>query len=185
MTSDTLWWWLTVQSSETKLKTVWDCATQWRVWRQDSSALEDNLHQKSGAAEILEAMDAKLSAVKANGAATHCIPYLSPEKNRKSREIFMSDTWRKASVFIQHLKHLLRLRTAPGLNGGSRARHTLMPTPHFQATCWWVALLQGVPHLSLSAPTHLHWAWTSLMVIQQLYLETLPWLEIPVRSPAL
>lgn len=37
---------------------------------------------------------------------------------------------------------------------------------------------------SPSASTHLHGAWTSFMVAQQLYLEMLPQLETPVSSPA-
>lgn len=48
---------------------------------------------------------------------------------------------RKSPCVHTALKRLFRPRTAPGLDGGSRPRQTSMPTPQFQAGCWWVALV--------------------------------------------
>lgn len=51
------------------------CTAQRRACRQDSSALEEEFASADGAAEILEAISAKLSAIRANGAAMCCVPH--------------------------------------------------------------------------------------------------------------
>lgn len=76
------------------------------------SAVKDNLHGKSGVAELQEVRDAKLPTIKANRAVMHCSmgewaffffffsmdtmhTLCKSRKNRKSREIFVSDRQEK------------------------------------------------------------------------------------------
>lgn len=83
------------------------------------SAVKGNLHGKNGVAELQEVRDAKLPTIKANRAAMHCSmgewaffffffpmdtmhTLCKSRKNRKSRQIFVSDPPRKAFVFVQH-----------------------------------------------------------------------------------
>lgn len=108
------------------------------------SAVKDNLHGKSGVAELQEVRDAKLPTIKANRAVMHCsmgewaffffffpwaqcIHYVSPEKIERAGR-YLCLTAKKSLCVGPALKHLFGLVWMEEQSQAVVSAHTLRPS---------------------------------------------------------